>query len=96
MPDSVALRRAWGPRVLSILRIMVGVLYMEHGLAKILDFPHQPTHPPFTKAGACPAVRGATCFRLSSPWGAAPTAAGASSTAARTLPENHAAHGGRG
>jgi putative oxidoreductase len=30
--------------MLSILRIVVGLLYMEHGLAKILDFPHQPTH----------------------------------------------------
>ncbi len=36
----------WEPRMLSILRIMVGLLYMEHGLAKILDFPHQPTHAP--------------------------------------------------
>ena len=37
--------------MLSILRIMIGLLYMEHGLAKILDFPHQPNHvpyPPFT------------------------------------------------
>ena len=25
-----------------IMRIMVGVLYVEHGLAKILNFPHQP------------------------------------------------------
>ena len=29
----------WETRMLSILRIMVGVLYMEHGLAKILGFP---------------------------------------------------------
>jgi hypothetical protein len=25
-----------------VLRIMVGLLFMEHGLAKLLDFPHQP------------------------------------------------------
>jgi putative oxidoreductase len=29
----------WEPRVLSIVRIMVGLLFMEHGTAKLLDFP---------------------------------------------------------
>ena len=51
MPDLAALRLTWEPRMLSILRIVVGLLYMEHGLAKILDFPHQPNHAlyaPFT------------------------------------------------
>ena len=33
MPDFAALRLRWEPRMLSILRVMVGVLYMEHGLA---------------------------------------------------------------
>src|SRR5260370_18700340 len=33
--------------MLSILRIVVGLLYMEHGLAKIMDFPHQPNHAPY-------------------------------------------------
>ena len=37
MPDFVTLRLTWEPRMLSILRIIVGVLYMEHGLAKILE-----------------------------------------------------------
>jgi hypothetical protein len=46
MPDLATLRLTWEPRMLSILRIVVGVLCMEHGLAKILDFPHQPNiHP---------------------------------------------------
>src|SRR5499425_3708170 len=44
MADLATLRLTWEPRMLSILRIMVGLLYMEHGLAKILDFPHQQTH----------------------------------------------------
>ena len=51
MPDLATLQLTWEPRMLSILRIVVGVLYMEHGLAKILDFPHQPNHTlyaPFT------------------------------------------------
>ncbi|WP_411287940.1 DoxX family protein [Phenylobacterium sp.] len=30
---------AWAPRVLSILRIMAGLLFMEHGLMKLLEFP---------------------------------------------------------
>ena len=44
MPVVATLRRTWEPRMLSILRIMIGLLYLEHGLAKILDFPHQQTH----------------------------------------------------
>src|SRR5260370_42514468 len=47
MPDFATLRVTWEPRILSVLRIVVGVLYMEHGLAKILDFPHQPNHAPY-------------------------------------------------
>ena len=38
MPDFVTLRLTWEARMLSILRIMVGVLFMEHGLAKVLGF----------------------------------------------------------
>lgn len=30
---------AWAPRVLSILRIMAGLLFMEHGLMKLVGFP---------------------------------------------------------
>jgi len=30
---------AWHPRVLSILRIMVGLLFMQHGLSKLFGFP---------------------------------------------------------
>src|SRR5260370_28785526 len=58
MPDPVATRRAWEQRILSILRIMVGVLYMEHGLGKILDFPHQPTHAPFALFTLNPGLQG--------------------------------------
>src|SRR3984893_11422346 len=51
MPGIATPRLTWEPRMLSILRIVVGALYMEHGFAKILDFPHQPNHvlyAPFT------------------------------------------------
>lgn len=36
------LRLAWEPRLLSILRIIVGLLYMQHGLFKIFGFPPGP------------------------------------------------------
>src|SRR3984893_18963207 len=58
MPDFVNLRLTWEPRMLSILRIVVGVLYMEHGLAKILDFPPQPNHPPYALFTLNPGLQG--------------------------------------
>ena len=42
-----SLRLTWEPRMLSISRIMLGLLFMEHGTAKVLDFPHQETHKTF-------------------------------------------------
>ena len=44
--------------MLSILCIIVGLLYMEHGLAKILDFPHQPNHSPYTLFTLVPGLQG--------------------------------------
>lgn len=38
------LRVVWEPRFLSISRIMLGLLFLEHGTAKVLDFPHLPNH----------------------------------------------------
>lgn len=35
----------WQPRVLSLLRIMAGLLFMEHGMSKLFDFPPGPLHP---------------------------------------------------
>jgi putative oxidoreductase len=58
MPGFAALRLTWEPRMLSILRIMVGVLYMEHGLAKILDFPHQPNHALYAVLTLVPGLQG--------------------------------------
>lgn len=37
--------QVWQPRVLSILRIMAGLLFMEHGMSKLFNFPHGPLHP---------------------------------------------------
>lgn len=33
---------AWAPRLLSVLRIMAGLLYMAHGMAKLLKWPPVP------------------------------------------------------
>jgi putative oxidoreductase len=44
MLDFSTLRLTWEPRMLSILRIVVGLLDMEHGLAKVVGFPIQPNH----------------------------------------------------
>lgn len=30
----------WSPRILSVLRVVVGLLYMEHGTAKLLSYPY--------------------------------------------------------
>ena len=30
----------WAPRLLSVLRIMTGLLFLEHGTAKFFSFPH--------------------------------------------------------
>lgn len=30
----------WAPRLLSVLRIVVGLLYLQHGTAKLFGFPH--------------------------------------------------------
>lgn len=30
----------WAPRLLSVLRIVVGLLYLEHGTAKLLEYPY--------------------------------------------------------
>ena len=34
-----AIGAAWAPRLLSILRIMAGLMLLEHGTAKLLKFP---------------------------------------------------------
>ena len=45
MASVMALEPDWGPRVRSILRIMVGLLFLEHGLAKLFGFPSAAMHP---------------------------------------------------
>ena len=37
-----AIGTTWAPRLLSVLRIMAGLLYMTHGIAKLLKYPPLP------------------------------------------------------
>lgn len=41
--DTDAIATTWAPRLLSILRIMAGLMLLEHGTAKLLKFPVVPT-----------------------------------------------------
>jgi putative oxidoreductase len=58
MADLATLRLTWEPRMLSILRIMVGLLYMEHGLAKVVGFPLQPNHRAYELFTLNPGIQG--------------------------------------
>ena len=58
MAGFATLRLTWEPRMLSILRIMVGLLFLEHGLAKILDFPHPPNHVSYALFTLNPGLQG--------------------------------------
>ena len=45
MSDTLKLAAEWEPRVLSIVRIIAGLMFMEHGLGKLAGFPHVPNQP---------------------------------------------------
>ena len=52
------LNHQWSERMLSVLRIIVGLLFLEHGLAKIFDFPHPPNHVPYALFTMNPGLQG--------------------------------------
>jgi putative oxidoreductase len=58
MPDFATLRLTWKPRMLSVLRIILGLLFLEHGLAKLFDFPHPPNHVPYALFTLNPGLQG--------------------------------------
>jgi putative oxidoreductase len=59
MADGAELRLAWEPRVLSVLRIIVGLLFLEHGLNKFFGFPASPLpHHPFVLLTLVPGLAG--------------------------------------
>jgi putative oxidoreductase len=61
--DTASLETVWAPRVLSILRIVAGLLFFEHGTSKLLGFPPSEHSPEFLSlswiAGALVLVGGA-------------------------------------
>jgi putative oxidoreductase len=58
MSGFATLRFTWEPRMLSILRIIVGLLYMEHGLEKVVGFPLQPNHRAYALFTLVPGLQG--------------------------------------
>jgi len=52
------LRQYGEPRVLSILRIITGLLFLEHGTQKIFDFPPRPNPRPYELFTLVPGLAG--------------------------------------
>ena len=58
MPALARRQSEWEPRVLGILRIVVGLLYFQHGLNKLFNFPALPNHVPYNVFSLTPGVAG--------------------------------------
>src|SRR6478752_6796565 len=58
MSGVTTLRNDWEPRVLSILRIVAGLLFLQHGLNKLFNFPATPTHVPYDVFSLVPGMAG--------------------------------------
>src|SRR5947209_7046679 len=58
MFDWANLRLTWEPRMLSILRIMVGLLFLEHGTAKLLSLPPPANPRPYDLFTLNPGLQG--------------------------------------
>jgi putative oxidoreductase len=58
MSGTTALQNEWQPRALSIVRIMAGLLFMQHGLNKMFDFPPTPTHATYELFTLVPGIAG--------------------------------------
>jgi len=52
------LSHQWSERMLSLLRIIVGLLFLEHGLGKIFDFPHATNHVAYALLTVNPGLQG--------------------------------------
>src|SRR2546430_12027765 len=58
MSDWATMRLTWEPRMLSILPIMTGLLFLQHGLAKVFGFPPTPNPRPFDLWTLNPGLQG--------------------------------------
>lgn len=48
----------WEPRIRSILRLVAALLFMQHGLNKLLDFPATASHHPYVLFSLVPGLAG--------------------------------------
>ena len=58
MADSTSLRVTWEPRILSVLRIVTALLYLQSGLNKLINFPPTPNHAPYNWQSLVPGLAG--------------------------------------
>jgi putative oxidoreductase len=58
MTNTARWRLALEPHMLSVLRIVVGLLYIEHGLKKLFDFPATPNHQAYRLFTLVPGLAG--------------------------------------
>ena len=58
MANDAGFWQIWTPRVLGILRIVTGLLFLEHGLNKIVNFPPTPTHHAYALFTLAPGLAG--------------------------------------
>ena len=58
LADWTGLRLTWEPRILSILRIMTGLLFLQHGLNKFFNFPPAATQRPYDLFTLAPGLAG--------------------------------------
>jgi putative oxidoreductase len=58
LADGTSLRLTWEPRILSILRIMTGLLFLQHGLNKFFNFPPAATQRPYELFTLAPGLAG--------------------------------------
>lgn len=56
--DWESVREDWQPRVLSVFRFVVGLLYLEHGLSKVIGFPALAHHGPYHLFSLVPGAAG--------------------------------------
>ena len=49
---------AWEPRILSILRIMTGLLFLQHGMSKVFGFPPSANPRPYVLMTLVPGLAG--------------------------------------
>ena len=66
---------SWSPKVLSLLRIVAGLCFMEHGLQKMLGFPPKPPPPPAPVMDAAAAAAAAAKAAAAKAAAAAPSLA---------------------